>query len=137
MPPSLVKPGLQPHLREAIASRTARQARHARGLAPVAVGASEGFPDDLLLVMVQAHAFGQEKRESLCAQRFLTRRRGEAEQDAEKPVWLLSWTRQQPKLFEIRDTTVYIGLRYRSTEERCRRWKCDSPMTRKLLSAGP
>ena len=45
---------LQPHLRQPVAQRVAGQPQQPRGLALVAVGAPQRFPDDVLLVLIQA-----------------------------------------------------------------------------------
>ncbi len=51
---------IQAHLGKAVAEGVAGEAEQAGGLALVAVGAAEGFADDLLLVLIEGHAFGQE-----------------------------------------------------------------------------
>jgi len=50
----------QPHLRQPVAQGVARKAQHPRGLALVAVGAAQRLADDLLLVLVERQALGQE-----------------------------------------------------------------------------
>ncbi len=57
----------QPHLRQPVAQRVAREAQHPRGLALVAVGAAQRLADDLLLVLIERHALGQEVRLALRA----------------------------------------------------------------------
>ena len=50
----------QAHLRQPVAQRIARQPQQARGLALVAVRAAQRLADEILLVLIERHALGQE-----------------------------------------------------------------------------